>query len=187
MGPCCKFFKVGGRGQRFWQWVLKGKLLFHSVQSFFFFCICQISPKVSKSPFLNKFFVGLYFWLNLCPLTLLSRQNAPHFNSIYLWGCILICIRDIKKNPKFFFHSHSTSSTFMLTYFNTQRLYCLWKVYHILAEYMYEDLFYNYNILKFTLNVSLVKTLLTFQGVSGTAHLKLNSTVAVHSQPLVKG
>ena len=98
MGPCCKFFKVGGRGQRFWQWVLKGKLLFHSVQRYFFvFCICQISPKVSKSPFLNKFFVGLYFWLNLCPLTLLSRQNAPHFNSIYLWGCILICIRDIKK------------------------------------------------------------------------------------------
>ena len=48
----------------------------------FFICICQISPKVSKSPFLNKFFVGLYFQLNLCTLTLLSRQNAPNLNSI---------------------------------------------------------------------------------------------------------
>ena len=52
---------------------------------------------------------------------------------------------------------------------------------------MYEGLYYNKYIPKFTLNESLVETLLGFKGVSGTAHLKLNSTVAVHSQPLVKG
>ena len=51
---------------------------------------------------------------------------------------------------------------------------------------MYEGLYYNKYIPKFTLNESLVETLLGFQGVSGTAHLKLNSTVAEHSQPLVK-
>ena len=49
---------------------------------------------------------------------------------------------------------------------------------------MYEGLFYNYYIPNFTPNESLVETLRGFKGVSGTAHLKLNSTVVVHSQPL---
>ena len=52
---------------------------------------------------------------------------------------------------------------------------------------MYMGLLYNWYIPKFTLNEMLVETLLDFRGVSGTAHLKLNSTVAVLSQPLVKG
>ena len=65
-GPLLQvFFKEGGGGEATLPLSIKKFLI----------SICQISQKIDK-----KFFLGLYFQLNLCTLTLLSTQNAPNFN-----------------------------------------------------------------------------------------------------------
>ena len=71
----------------------------------FLICICQISQKIDK-----KFFLGLYFQLNLCTLTLLSTQNAPNFNLDRILRVYFdLYPSDQKKSClKYFFHSHGT-------------------------------------------------------------------------------
>ena len=76
-GPLLQVFEGGWWGATFLAVGFKGEATLPLSMRGFLFCICQITPKVAKSPFLNKFFVGLYF-----QLTLLSRQKAPNFNLI---------------------------------------------------------------------------------------------------------